>query len=420
MKITIIAVGTRGDVQPAIALGKGLKQQGHDVRLIATRDFCDWIEKHGLEAFGTSVNMQELMASEGGVKWVEKGHNPLLQMRLMKKLLATYGWQLTWDTWQGCQGSEAIISSFTSDVYTTAMAEKLNVSQISMVLQPPMMPTRLGAASLSAPLPHRTSWLNYGFGKIVMEPAGWQLAGDLTKRLRRELRLPRQSGRENKQVRRKLLTLLGYSGHVVPHAPDWPSNVHTTGYWFLHEESAWQPSIALQDFLANGPPPIYIGFGSMTGGNVERMSRLINEGVRLSGQRAIVGAGWAGLGHGGASEQIFQIGSVPHEWLFPQLAGVVHHGGAGTTGAGLRAGVPTMIVPHFADQPFWGQRIAALGVGPKPVFRHKLTAELLAQGIQAMVQEQEMRETVATLSQQIRAEDGIAHAVRLIEEHLGL
>ena len=420
MNITMIAVGTRGDIQPAIALGKALKQRGHRVRILASSNFRNWIHQHGLESAEATVNIQQLMESEGGVEWVEKGHNPLVQGRIMKRLLDQTGWALVWEAWQACEDADAIISSFTSDAYVTAMAEKLNVPQISMPLQPALIATRDGRSVMNAPFPNRTTAINRWFSQLILEPYPWQMLGDLTTRLRQELQLPPQSAKENKAARQKILTLLAYSPHVVPHPTDWPPNVHTTGYWFLDEQPNWQPPAALQAFLDAGSPPVYIGFGSMTGRNAAQTTNLILDALAISGQRAIVGSGWAGLGSKSLPDSMFQIESVPHSWLFPRMAAVVHHGGAGTTAAGLRAGVPSFIIPHFADQPYWGLRVHALGVGPKPQPRHKLTAQKLADGIETAVSDPTIKQNAAALGAKICAEDGVANAVTLIENHLKL
>jgi UDP:flavonoid glycosyltransferase YjiC (YdhE family) len=419
MMITIIAQGTRGDVQPAVALGQALQAQGYRVRILASTNFREWIAGHGLEPAGARVNIQELMESAGGVEWVERGHNPLVQQRLMKKLLDRHGAQLAQDAWTACQGADAVISSFTSDAYVTAIAEKLDIPQICAALQPALIATRDGRAVLNGPLPGRRSIINKWFGKLLIEPAPWQLLGDITNNLRRELGLPPQSGRENIATRRQCLHILAYSPHVVPHPADWPPNVHTTGYWFLDEAPDWTPPAGLQAFLEAGPPPVYIGFGSMTRRDPQRTTQLILNALAICGQRAVVSAGWAGLGQRDLPADIFLLReAVPHHRLFPHMAAVVHHGGAGTTAAGLRAGVPTLIIPHFADQPFWGQRVYDLGVGPRMIWRHKLTATKLAQGIDRAVSDPQMKRQAEELGAKIRAEDGTGRAVALIDEWL--
>ena len=417
--ITFIAYGTRGDVQPAIALGKALHQRGHTVRILAGANFAGWIAQHGLIPLPTTIDMQALMASEGGRDWVEKGYNPVLQLRIMGQLLAKHGMQIAQDAWAACQGSDLIISSFTSDVYAASMAQKLGIPHVSAPLQPTLFSTRDGRVLLQAPLPNRASRVNLWFGRLFLETAAWSLYGNIANRVRTEmLGLPPQTRQESQAERREMTIIHGYSPHVVPHPADWPANFHTTSYWFLDETEQWPPPGDLLDFLGAGSPPVAIGFGSMTGRDPQKLNKIVLEAVQLSGQRAILLSGWAGLSELGLEQSVFQLPAAPHGWLFPQMAAVVHHGGAGSTAAGLRAGVPSILVPHFADQPFWGRRVAALGVGPAAIPRPKLTAHKLAGAMDTAVSNQTMRQKAAALGEKIQAEDGIGQAVVLIEEKL--
>ncbi|MCE7983893.1 MAG: glycosyltransferase [Caldilinea sp. CFX5] len=413
--ITIIAYGTRGDVQPALALGKALQAGGHQVRLLAGANFGAWIKQHGVTPVPAVVDMQAIMAGPDGQEWVERGHNPLIQMRLMKRLIDRTGWPMMIDAWEASQGADLLISSFTSDSYALAIAEKLGIPQVTMPLQPALIATRDGRAIPNAPLPNRVSPLNYWFSKWVIEGAGWQLTGPLTNRLRTELLgLPPQSAAENLAARRRLVTLNAYSPHVVPQPADWPAHFHTTSYWFLAEESHWQPPPALLDFLAAGEPPVYIGFGSMTGRDPAGLTRLLVAAVQQSGRRVILLSGWAGMGQITLPPSIYCLDAAPHEWLFPRMAAVVHHGGAGTTAAGLQAGVPSILIPHFADQFFWGQRIAALGVGPQPIPRHKLTVDKLATALRIVTSDAAMQRRAADLGAAIRQEDGVGCALAVL------
>jgi sterol 3beta-glucosyltransferase len=418
-RITIIASGTRGDVQPAIALGKALTGTGHRVRILASTGFRDWIEAHGLEAAPSEIDIQALMASEGGQAWVERGHDQLAQQRLMARLLERIGPRLVREAWDASRDADAVIGSFTSDAYTVAIGEKLDIPVLSMPLQPTLIATRDGRAMTSAPLPGRVSRVNAWFGRLLIEPFPWRLYGRYANELRRELGLPEQSNRENVAARRRMTILHAVSRHVMPLPADWPRSFHVTGYWFLDEEAGWAPPPELDDFLAAGPPPIAIGFGSMTGADPEGLTRVIVDAVRTSGVRAVLLAGWAGLGGLRLPREVLALPSVPHDWLFPRMAAVVHHGGAGTTAAGLRAGVPSVIVPAMADQPYWGRRVRALGVGPAPVPRHRLTAERLAAAIRAATADDGMARRAAALGALIRDEDGLAAAVPIIERVLG-
>jgi sterol 3beta-glucosyltransferase len=192
-----------------------------------------------------------------------------------------------------------------------------------------------------------------------------------------------------------------------------------TGYWFLDPAEDWMPAPALVDFLAAGPPPVYVGFGSMSSRKPEETTALILGALARTGQRGIIHAGWGGMQRADLPDSVLMIDGVPFSWLFPRVAVVVHHGGAGTTSAGLRAGVPAVVVPFFGDQPYWGQRVADLGVGPAPIPRKKLTAERLAQAIQVAVTDHAMRQRAAELGTKIRAEDGVACAVAVVEQMVG-
>lgn len=415
-QIAIIAYGTRGDVQPALALGKTLHERGHRVRLIAASNFQAWIESHGLEVAPNDVDIQQMMQGELGQKWVTEGTKPLTQMRVMRRLLGRHGYDMARGAWDGCRDAEVVVSSFTSDALAVSIAEKLGAPHVSMLPQPAMIATREGRAVPHAPLPNRVSILNYLFSRFFLQPFPWLLLGKANNRLRQEvLGLPPQSQRENVAARRRMLVVHGYSQHVVPHPADWPDNFHTTGYWFLDEESNWTPPPALRAFLEAGPPPVYIGFGSMTGRDPEGLTRLLLEAVQRSGQRAVLLSGWAGIGGLDLPPEVFCIERAPHGVLFPLMGAIVHHGGAGTTGASLRAGRPTIIVPHMADQPYWGRRVADLGVGPEPIPRPRLTAERLAEAMRRATSDEAMQRRAAELGRRIRAEEGREQAADLIE-----
>jgi sterol 3beta-glucosyltransferase len=203
----------------------------------------------------------------------------------------------------------------------------------------------------------------------------------------------------------------------VPPPADYPSSLKVTGYWFLDDEPGWQPPPDLTAFLERGKPPVYIGFGSMTSGDARAKSNAVMSAILQSGQRAVVLRGWAGLADGAQTgKDVYFLQSAPHAWLFPRMAGVVHHGGAGTTAAAFRAGAPQFVIPHFADQPFWARRAHELGVSVKPVDKFKLNAASLADGITALVNTPSLRENAARLGNLIRAEDGVGAAVAEIEK----
>lgn len=415
MRITIAALGTRGDVQPMIALGKGLQVKGHDVTLIAGENFADWVRSHGL-GFVPTVDMEEVMRSPDGLKWAHSSENPRAQLGMMKTLLRQYGAGLVEPIFEQAQQTDVYLSVFVSAPFVQCVSEKYPVRHVNLPLQP-YLPTRSGPASLVAAFPRGESIVNRWLG-LFGERALWSVSSETVAYLRQKLELPPYTTSTYIRAHRAIPTVFGFSQHVVPRASDWEPHVHVGGYWFLDDRDGWQPPDDLRAFLADDEQPVYVGFGSMPGRDPQAMIDLIGGALKRAGQRGIVIHGWnkaQPLRYD--AQRIHLLDSAPHSWLFEQVAGVVHHGGAGTTAAGLRAGKPTMIIPHMSDQPFWGRRVQELGAGVKPVPRHKLNEENLAAGIQALVEDERIRETAAGLGQRIRGEDGIGQSVALIERY---
>lgn len=209
--------------------------------------------------------------------------------------------------------------------------------------------------------------------------------------------------------------LHGFSRHVVPVPSDWPATVTTTGYWFLPEDETRVPA-AVEAFLEAGPPPVCVGFGSMIGAFPERLERLINDALREAGVRGVVVAGGDGAPREVVPGRVLQTGRVPHAWLFPRMAAVVHHGGAGTTAAALRAGRTPVTVPFFGDQFYWGHRVHALGVGCRPIPWKKLTVAALAAAIREATSNPALQRRAREMGALLHREDGVGNAVAAIEK----
>lgn len=225
------------------------------------------------------------------------------------------------------------------------------------------------------------------------------------------LNLPATSTIEGKNIP----ILHFYSSLVVPKPEDWDDNTITAGYWFLNSDLHWQPPKELVKFLEAGSEPVYIGFGSISGSNPKKTANLVKYALDISKKRGIIATGWGGLELEEIPDNIFVIKEIPHDWLFPQVAAVIHHGGAGTTAAGLRAGKPTIICPFFGDQPFWGKKVYTLGVGAKPIPQKQLTAKKLAAAITKVTTDLTIQQRAAILGEKLRAEDSIAKTIDFIE-----
>jgi UDP:flavonoid glycosyltransferase YjiC (YdhE family) len=206
--------------------------------------------------------------------------------------------------------------------------------------------------------------------------------------------------------------LYGFSRHVVPVPVGGARERHVTGYWWLPASGSWRPPEALEAFLAADGPVVSIGFGSMASEDPAALTELVLGAVRAAGVRALLLTGWGGLTSIAQTDEVFVADSIPHEWLFPRMTAVVHHGGAGTTGAAFRAGVPAVVVPFTVDQPFLASRVAALRTGPTPIRRKRLTQERLADALHRAVTDEAMRVRAAELGASVRAEDGVGEAVR--------
>jgi sterol 3beta-glucosyltransferase len=237
---------------------------------------------------------------------------------------------------------------------------------------------------------------------------------------RRDPALPRLSGWPFRRSNERPTPILyGFSPSVIPKPADWGQHVHVTGYWSLDDAPDWEPPAELARFLEAGPPPVFVGFGSVISREARELTEIVVAALSEAGQRGVLLSGWGGLGGADPSGQVCQIETAPFDWLFPRTAAVVHHGGIGTTAAGLRAGVPTVVVPFTADQPFWGRRVHLLGAGPRPIPRKRLTVQNLVEAVRLVVSDETMRGRSRALGERLSAEDGVARAIEVIEGYLG-
>ncbi len=416
MRIAIVALGSRGDVQPYLALGKGLKAAGHVVRLLAHENFAGLVSSYDLEFCPMLGNVQEIIETQEMRDLLEKGNFLAITSRTAKETQkAAISWAQT--GLEACQGMDLLLTGVGGLFLGISLAEKLGIPLLQAYVFP-FTPTKTFPGILFPQSVARfggtVNWLSHHLLRQIM----WQgsRTGDALAR-KQVLNLPLASffGPYKTAHIHRYPILYGFSPSVIPKALDW-QNTHVTGYWFLDAAPNWTPPADLMKFLQAGSPPVYIGFGSMGNRNPQETAELVLQALAKTQQRAIMLSGWSGMRTENLPDSVYLVDSIPHAWLFPRVAAVVHHGGAGTTAAGLRAGVPTIITPFFGDQSFWGQRVAELGVGTEPILRKQLTVERLAQAIQQAVTDQTMRQRAAKLGAKIREEDGIANAVSVIQE----
>ncbi len=421
MRVTVMAIGSRGDVQPYVALGEGLARVGYEVRIATHTPFAPLLEGRGLEFFQVGEDPAELFANERIHSMLGAGTDALKFMREFSALLEPVTRMLVRDSVAACRGADAVVLSNAGIVPGFhQIAEALGAPYCTALLQP-VRPTRAFPSPFTPALP---SWwplrgaYNLASHHLFLR-AFAHFFRHVIPMLREEHGLPPISRRAFWRRAETAPILFGFSPSVAPRPDDWPPRAQVTGYWFLDALEGWRPPAELSAFLDAGPPPVYVGFGSMVTRDPQAATKLVVEALQRTGQRAVLLTGSGAFVEEGLPDEVLAVRSAPHDRLFPRMAAVVHHGGAGTTSAGLRAGVPSVPAPFFADQPFWGRTVHALGVGPRPIPHKRLGADRLAQAIEQAVSDEAMRARAADLGERIRAEDGVARAVEIIAVHFG-
>ncbi len=418
--ILIICLGSRGDVLPYAAVGQALRARGHRVRVAAFENFRDLVTGMGLEYAPIRGDSRALLAASGGQALGEAGQNILWQIRAIRATFAGLADSIGPDVAAAAAGGvELIVNQLPGALYGYDLAEKLGVPMVMAAVMPLARTRAWPALAFPANLGRLPGFARLSYP--LLEQLLWLLFGGAVNRWRRSLGLPPQppGGYFGRLERQAVPVLNGFSPLVVPRPADWGANIHLTGYWYPEAPApAWAPPEGLLRFLASGPPPVFLGFGSMPVRDPVAATRMFVEAARLAGVRAILHAGWSGLGNADLPGSIYLLDFALFDWLFPQMSAVVHHGCAGTTGTALRAGVPSLVTPFVFDQFFWGARVAALGVGPRAIPFARLTPEALAAALRQMVDDDGKRERAVALGQGLEKEDGLGEAVRLIEQHI--
>lgn len=408
----MIAIGSTGDVRPYIILGRELKKRGHDIRIAAFEPFEESVRGAGLDFFRVGGDVKDLMSH-----LMKPGAVGLSYLRESEKAVQKIAPVLLHDLMLAGEGAEAIICTFFGTMYYS-VAEKYRVPCIQTHYFPmdpnPEMPIS------SAPILNRASWWNRLSYRI-----GYLMISILEKRYltswRKEHGLSLRSLRVGPDYTcngHRIPAIYAVSPQLMPRPECWDDRIYMSGFWWEEQPCEFAPPRELEEFLAHGEKPIYIGFGSMVSGDMGETFRTVREAVELAGVRAIIASGWAGEEHPVNTDRIYYADYVPHDWLFPRVKAAVHHGGAGTTAASLRAGLPTLIIPFGGDQPFWGVRVHAAGCGPKPVNRYGMKAETLAARLRELTGNAAYRENAWAMSEALRREHGVTMAADIIEREI--
>lgn len=405
----IYTLGTRGDVQPYVALGEALQARGHNVTLVTGRGFDAMIEERGLRAASLNVDFREILEMAETIGALT---NPLAMVGMLKQywsLMTTIPaemWAIARDA------APDLIVFHPKAAVAQTIAQKLGVPAIASALQPLSVTPTSAFPSLPA-----TGDLGGAGNKLshnVMNGLTTLAQNRATAGLRRKvLNVTAPRGYGGWSPYGPAPRLIGFSRHLIAKPAEWDENQHVTGYWFL-DAKAWSPPPALERFIAAGPPPVYVGFGSMPTAKPLERTRTVIEALRRAGQRGVLATGWGGMAATETADAIFMLDDAPHDWLFPRCAAVVHHGGAGSTHEGLRWGRPSVVCPQAVDQPLWGRLVAGCGAGPKPVPYRSFTSARLAEAITAALAP-EIAARAAAIGEAIRAEGGAKRAAAFVE-----
>lgn len=414
MRVLIAAAGGRGDVAPFTGLGAAMRAAGHSVTITSNDEYESLVVGCGLE-FRPLPGTHGMFADP---RWMQDlgGPAPALKLiRLLAEHVRTLNKAILAVARQDAPDVLALSGPATVAGYH--VAEGLGLPGMDLLLQP-------GHTTAEFP----PSFVSGGrsFGRLGNRAAGTAMSTAMTlamggpaREIRRELGMPRRGLREavtGEPGGGRWPVCYGFSPAVVPRPADWPDSCQVTGYWWPARPAGWSPPAELEEFLNSGPPPVFFGFGDMTPENTNELVELATAAGRQAGVRQVIQTGptdptparrWP------PGDSIV-IGDMPHDWLFPRMAAVVHHAGGGTTAAGLGAGVPAVTVPVLADQPFWAARLAALGVSPPPIPRRQLSVPVLAAAIHDAVARHSYRTQAEALARRLANEDGAAPVISML------
>ncbi len=411
MNITILTYGSRGDVQPFLPLSVKLISRGHSVKLAAPSRFQNFIEEHGitfvpLPGDPATAILRINDAGNNIFKMISEGWTHALQV----------GPDVFRQTSEACKDADLIIHAFSHTVDGHTRAREMNIPDIHVQTFPMYAPTGDYPSVVLPDLKIRK--LNY-FTHLAGQKIIWWLSLFGFDQIRRRTGLPKRKlyfPFDKDPLRLPTPILCAWSPGILPPSKEWSTNVHVMGYFFSDESKDYHPPPELQSFLDAGDPPICVSFGSMVNRDAEKLDSIIRDALAKTNNRGIILSGW-GSAHKTSLNDLLYLESAPHDWLLPRCSMLIHHGGAGTVAAGLRAGIPQVIVPFMTDQPFWARRVHAVGAAPKPIKVKDLSVDRLIRGI-VEANGDVIRNHAQALGREIKSEAGVMRTVELIESHV--
>lgn len=411
--ITIICAGSRGDFQPYVALAQRLKILGEEVRISGFSQFENFVRGYGIDYVPIEVDYEELGVDPKMLKQAGSADNPLKMILTFNKM-KKYGAQIAKQTYDSLEGSELIVYH-PGCVIGYFAAQEMNIPSV-LATPFPMNKTEeyLSVVTYGKARPTK---INKKISYKMIQGMLWLASSNTVKQHWKERfgRVPKNFKSPYEKISKDHIAMVSCSNFVFPRPKDWDKNIYQSGYWFVEENKEYKPSKELEAFINNGEKPVYIGFGSVFDSDEkDKIVRIIIDALKKCGKRGII----SGMGKvDNLPNNITYVDGIPHTWLFEKVSVVCHHGGAGTTAAGFRAGVPSVIIPFSNDQFAWAHRAFDLGVGAKPIYKKDLTADKLAEGINYVLNK-DIIERAEMLSKNIALEDGALDCAKEIVDML--
>lgn len=411
--ITIICAGSRGDFQPYVALAQRLKILGEEVRISGFSQFENFVRGYGIDYVPIEVDYDELGVDPKMLKQAGSADNPLKMILTFNKM-KKYGAQIAKQTYDSLEGSKLIVYH-PGCVIGYFAAQEMNIPSV-LATPFPMNKTEeyLSVVTYGKARPTK---INKKISYKMIQGMLWLASSNTVKQHWKERfgRVPKNFKSPYEKISKDHIAMVSCSNFVFPRPKDWDKNIYQSGYWFVEENKEYKPSKELEAFINNGEKPVYIGFGSVFDSDEkDKIVRIIIDALKKCGKRGII----SGMGKvDNLPYNIISVDGIPHTWLFEKVSVVCHHGGAGTTAAGFRAGVPSVIIPFSNDQFAWAHRAFDLGVGAKPIYKKDLTADKLAEGISYALNK-DIIERAEMLSKNIALEDGALDCAKEIVDML--
>lgn len=410
MRIVLIAVGSMGDVQPMVMLGKTLAARGHRVTVSAFEALQPLIANAGLEFHALPGDAERYI---GDI--IKPGACPFTFLKRLENALNGALEPLIASLYDACLNTDAVVTTF----FGTTVYAFADFLGIPLIQSNYCLTDETGDACLPV---MRQPPLGAAFNRATYRLA-YRMIGMLERRYAhpfcKRMSIPVRSMKNGPDYRIRGISvpvLYAFSERVVPRPPEWGENIRIVGFWEKNAD-AYTPSAELSAFLSAGETPVYIGFGSMTSGDMDGALHTVLQTLSHTGIRAVLSSGWSGFSDVSFPDAVHVLREyVPHQWLFSQVRAVVHHGGAGTTASGLTAGKPSLIVPFGSDQFFWANHVHRLGCGPKPLPRARLTTQSFQTALEDLVRTSAYAENASRLQRLLAQENGLETAADWIEK----